>query len=99
MILEKINICFGVEIKCIPKSNNENCIDIVQQVAKNVNSVITVKSVHRISTIENNISIIISELTSSDMRKNVLKKVKSLKLNANMISNNWSNDSKIYVLT
>lgn len=31
------------------------------------------------------------------MRKDFLSKVKSMRLNANMIHNNWSMDSKIYV--
>lgn len=95
--LEQINIGNRVEIKGIPKTVNENCIDIVQEIAKTVKSDILIKSAYRIQTTPKNTGIIIADLAASDVRKDFLRKVKMMKINANMISKEWSKDSKIYV--
>ncbi|XP_008182276.1 uncharacterized protein LOC103309197 [Acyrthosiphon pisum] len=81
----------------IPKTVNENWCDIVQVIAKKSNSNIMIKSAYRIHSSDNKTNIIVAELETSDMRKDFLSKVKSLRLNANMIHNSWSTDSKIYV--
>ncbi|CAI6343109.1 unnamed protein product [Macrosiphum euphorbiae] len=95
--LEQKSIGNAIELKGIPKTVNENCCDIVQVIAKKSNSNITLKSAYRIHSSDNKTNIIVAELETSDMRKDFLSKVKSLRLNANMIHNSWSTDSKIYV--
>ena len=95
--LEQKSIGNAIELKGIPKTVNENCCDIVQVIAKKSNSNITLKSAYRIHSSDNKTNIIAAEFETSDMRKDFLSKVKSLRLNANMIHNSWSTDSKIYV--
>jgi len=90
--LEQKNIGNSIEIKVVPKSLNENCADIVLNIAKKSNSNISLKSTYRIYSPDKNTNIIVAEFM-----KDFLKKVKSMRLNANMIYNNWSTESKIFV--
>lgn len=96
-IWSKKSIGNAIEIKGIPKTLNENCSHIVQNIAKKSNSNISLKSAYRIYSSDNKTNIIIAEFVSFDMRKDFISKVKSMRFNANMIHKNWSTDSKIYV--
>jgi len=95
--LEQKSIGNSIELKGIPKTVNENYLEIVQVIANKSNSNISLKSAYRIYSSDNNTNIIVAELVTSDMKKDFLSKVKSMRWNANMIHNNWSTDSKIYV--
>lgn len=95
--LEQKNIWNSIEIKGILITINENYTDIIQDIAKKSNFNISLKSAHRVYSSDNNANIIVAKLVSSDMRKYFLKKVKLMRLNANMIYKNWPSDSKIYV--
>lgn len=95
--LEQKNIGNSIEIKGIPKTLNENCADIVLNIAKKSNSNVSLKSTYRIYSPDKNTNIIVAEFISTEMMKDFLKKVKSMRLNANMIYNNWSTESKIFV--
>jgi len=94
--LEQKSIGNAIELKGIPKTDNENCFDIVQVIAKKSNSNISLKYAYQIYSSNNKLNIKVAELVTSDMRKDFLSKVKSMRLNANMIHNNWPTDSKIY---
>lgn len=72
-------------------------MDIVQDIARKSNSNISLKSAYRIYSSDKGTNIIIAELISSDMMKDFLRKVKAMRLNANMIYKNWSMDSNIFV--
>ncbi|VVC34037.1 Baculovirus FP protein,UDP-glucuronosyl/UDP-glucosyltransferase [Cinara cedri] len=94
---EQHNLGNRVEIKGVPKSPNENCIAIVQQIAKKLNITITTTEASRLSISNNSYPIIIAKLETAEMRKNLIRSSKTIKLNANMLSGNWSTDNKIFI--
>ncbi|XP_022160461.1 uncharacterized protein LOC111026649 [Myzus persicae] len=51
----------------------------------------------RLNSTNNKPSIIIAKLETSEMRKNLIKINKLQKLNANMLSENWNKENKIYI--
>lgn len=95
--VEQHNLGISVEIKGIPKSPNENCLAIVQQIAKKLNITITTTEATRLSASNNSYPIIIAKLETAEMRKNLIHSSKKIKLNANMLSVNWSTDNKIFI--
>lgn len=94
--LEQYNLRNCIEIKGIPKTLNENCSDIIQSIAKKVNCNVIINSAYRIVTKENNSGILIAEINSLEMKNDLLRKIKKIKLNANMVANAWSPDVKIF---
>jgi len=92
--LEQQKLCHTIKIKCIPKTLNENCSDIIQTIAKKVDCNIIVNSAYRLTTKENNSGILIAEISSLEMKNDLLRKIKKIKLNANIIANTWSSDIK-----
>jgi hypothetical protein len=95
--IEQQNLGISVEINGIPKSNNENCIAVVQSIVKQLNINATVTEATRIILSDNKIPIIVAKLDTIDMRRDLIRANKVKKLNANMLSNNWSTDNKIYI--
>jgi hypothetical protein len=94
--LVQFNIGNCVEIKGIPKTTNENCTDIVQAISKKINLDVSIKSTFRIHSTSTNTSIFVVDFNSLDMKKKFIRKVKTMKINAKMISNRWSEDLRIY---
>jgi len=85
--LEQYNLGHSVEIKGIPKTQNGNCFDIVQNIAKKIDTNIHVNSAYRIYSSENNLGILVAKLKSIDMKNCFLRKMKKMKMNAKMIVN------------
>jgi len=94
--LERYNLRNSIEIKGIPKTLNENCSDIIQSIAKKVNCNVIINSAYRIVAKDNNSGILIAEINSLEMKNNLLRKIKKIKLNANMVASAWSPDVKIF---
>lgn len=94
---EQQNLGISVEINGVPKSNNENCLTVVQTIVKQLNINVSVTEATRITLSDNKIPIIVAKLDSIDMRRDLIRANKTKKLNANMLSSNWSKDSKIYI--
>lgn len=94
---EQQNLGISVEINGVPKSNNENCLAIVQTIVKQLNINATVSEATRIILSDNRIPIIVAKLDTLDMRRDLIRANKTKKLNANMLSSNWSTDNKIYI--
>lgn len=69
----------------------------MQQIAKKLNITITTTEATRLSISNNSYPIIIAKLETADMRKNLIHSSKTIKLNANMLSGNWSTDNKILI--
>jgi len=61
-----------------------------------VNSNVIINSAYRIATKENNSGILIAEINSLEMKNDLLRIIKKIKLNANMVANAWSPDVKIF---
>lgn len=95
--IEQLNIGNSVKIKGIPKTTNENCTDIVQAISKKINLDVSIKSTFRIHSTSTNTNILVVDFTSLDMKKDFIRKVKTMKINAKMISNSWPEYSRIYV--
>lgn len=95
--LEQQNLGISVEINGVPKSNNENCLAVVQTIVKQLNINASVSEATRITLSDNKIPIIVAKLDTIDMRRDLIRANKTKKLNANMLSSNWSTDSKIYI--
>lgn len=94
---EQQNLGISVEINGVPKSNNENCLAVVQTIVKQLNINATVSKATRIILSDNKCPIIVAKLDTIDMRRDLIRANKVKKLNANMLSNNWSTDNKIYI--
>lgn len=87
-------ICFEcqipkVEITGIPKITNENCIMIVEEIGKKINTELKVLEANRINFFNSKRNIMLAKLDTLDMRKNLIRNVKSIKLTADKIHNNW----------
>jgi len=89
-------LCYIVEIKGVPKSPNEYCLTIVQQIAKKSNIIVTATEATWLTVSNNSYSIIIAKLETTEMRKNLIHSSKTIKLHANILSGNWSTDNKIF---
>ena len=94
---EQQNLGISVEINGVPKSNNENCLAIVQKIVKQLDITVTISEATRIILSDNRYPIIVAKLDTTEMRRNLIRANKTKKLNANMLSTNWSTDSKIYI--
>lgn len=94
--LEQHNLGISVDIMGIPKTTNENCISIVEEIGKRTNTELKVIEAYRINSSTSKHNIISAKLSSLDMRKNLIHNVKSMKLTADIIYNNWPKE-KIYI--
>lgn len=75
--LEKNNLRHSIEIKgIIPMWLNENCLDIIKTIAKTVKSNIMVNLAYRISVIENISLMLVAEISSVEMKKDFIHKIK-----------------------
>lgn len=95
--IEQTNMGIGIEITGVPKTDNENCITKVKEIAKKLNIAINVTEASRINQTENKPPLIIAKLETTEMRKKLISASKSQKLNANMLSSNWKIENKIYI--
>lgn len=91
----KLNSC--VDITGIPTTANENCIEIVKDIGIKTNSKINVLSANRIHFNNSTKSIIVAQLESTEMKKNLISNSKTHKITANSIINSWPIENKIYV--
>lgn len=82
------NARYSFEIKGIPKTQNENCLDIIQTVTKKDDSDVIINSMYRINTTKNNSGILVVEINSVEMKNDFIGKNKIMKMNAKMIVNN-----------
>lgn len=94
---EQQNLGISVKINGLPKSNNENCLAVGQTIVKKLNINASVSEATRITLSDNKVPIIVAKLDTIDMRRDLIRANKTKKLNANMLSSNWSTDSKIYI--
>jgi len=69
---EQHNLGKSVEIKGVPKSPSENCLAIVQQIAKKLNITITATEATRLTISNTNYPIILAKLETPEMRKNLI---------------------------
>lgn len=67
------------------------------KIAKHLDITVTVPETTRIILSDNRHPIIVAKLDTIEMRRNFTRANKTKKLNANMLSSNWTTDSKIYI--
>lgn len=94
--IEQHNLGISVDIIGIPKTTNENCIDIVEEIGKITNTECKVIEAYRINSLVSKQNIITAKLSTLGMRKDLIHKVRSMKLTADIIKNNWPKE-KIYI--
>lgn len=87
--IEQHNLGITVEITGIPKTTNENCVLIVEEIGKKTNTELKVLEANRINFFNSKQNIILAKLDTLDMRKNLIRNVKSMKLTTDKIYNKW----------
>ncbi|XP_022163152.1 uncharacterized protein LOC111028725 [Myzus persicae] len=87
--IEQHNLGITVEISGIPKTTNENCVLIVEEIGKKTNTELKVLEANRINFFNSKQNIILAKLDTLDMRKNLIRNVKSMKLTTDKIYNKW----------
>jgi len=95
--LEQTNLGISIEISGIPNTANENCTDIIKEIAKKLDITVNILEATRMTQSENKPSIIIAKLETLEMRIHMIKTARAKKLNANMICNSWKINNKIYI--
>lgn len=93
---EQNNLGISIEINGVLKSPNENCLTIIQQIAKVLGTTVIAKEATRLLSSDNKNPIIVAKLDTIEMRRNFIRLTKTKNLNANMIASIWSTDNKIY---
>ncbi|XP_025407433.1 uncharacterized protein LOC112681388 [Sipha flava] len=96
-ILEQQNLETSVEIIGIPKTENENCINIVKEIGKKLNIDIPVVEAKRITAEKSKLNIIIAKLETKELKNQLIRNSKNTKLNANMLVKNWPTENKIFI--
>ncbi|CAI6364272.1 unnamed protein product [Macrosiphum euphorbiae] len=94
--IEQFNLGITVDITGIPKTINEDCKLIVEDIGKKTNTEINILEAYRIDSIISKRSIIVAKLATRDMRKNLIRNVKSVKLTTDKICNSWQKEN-IYI--
>jgi len=94
--IEQFNLGITVDITGIPKTINENCKLIVEEIGKKTHTEINILEAHRIDSFISKRSIIVAKLATHDMRRNLIRNVKSVKLTADRISSSWQKEN-IYI--
>lgn len=94
--IEQNNLGITVEITGIPKTTNEDCILIVEEIGKKTNTELKVLEANRINFFNSKQNIILAKLDTFDMRKNLIRNVKSMKLTADKVHNKWPTE-KVFV--
>jgi len=94
--IEQYNLGISVDVMGIPKTINEDCISIIEELGKKTNTELKVLDAYRITSFTSKYNIITAKLATIDMRKNLIRNGKSLKLTADKIINSWPKE-KIYI--
>lgn len=94
--IEKMNLGITVDITGIPKTTNENCKLIVEEICKKTNTEINIFEANTIYSFISKRTIIVAKLVTCDMKKNLIRNVKSVKLTTDKISNSWQKEN-IYI--
>lgn len=94
--IEQNNLGISVDITGIPKTQNENCKLIVEEISKKTNTTIDVIEAYRINSSISKRSLIVAKLATLEMRKNLIRNVKSNKLTADKMNNGWPKEN-IYI--
>jgi len=87
--IEQHNLGITVGITGIPKTTNENCVLIVEEIGKKTNTELKVLEANKINFFNSKQNIILAKLNTLDMRKNLIRNVKSMKLTTDKIYNKW----------
>lgn len=94
--IEQQNLGISVDVMGIPKTTNEDCISIIEEIGKKTNTELKVLEAYRINSFTSKHNIITAKLATLDMRKNLIRNGKSLKLTADIIINSWPKE-KIFI--
>jgi len=92
----KILIGISVDVTGIPKTTNEDCISIIEEIGNKTNTELKVIEAYRINSFTSKHNIITAKLATLDMRKNLIRNGKSLKLTADILINSWPKE-KIFI--
>ncbi|XP_060846012.1 uncharacterized protein LOC132925655 [Rhopalosiphum padi] len=95
--IEQQNLGVSIEITGIPKTENENCLDIVKKIGEIIKTNVNVTEAKRITMEKSKTSIIIAKLESKENRSQLIRNSKLNRLNSNMLVKNWSVENKIYI--
>lgn len=95
--LEQQNLGVSIEITGIPKTENENCVEIVKRIGQQINTNVNVIEARRIVIEKSKSNIIIAKLDTKEMRKQLIRNSKITRLNANMLVKNWPVENKIFI--
>lgn len=96
-ILEQQNLGASVEIIGIPKTENENCINIVKEIGKKLNIEIPATEAKRITTDKSKSNIIIAKLKTKEIRSQLIRSSQTTKLNSNILVKTWPVENKIFI--
>ncbi|XP_060855550.1 uncharacterized protein LOC132933357 [Metopolophium dirhodum] len=91
--IEQYNLGISVDITGIPKTQSENCKQIVEEIGKKTNTEIDVIEAYRINTSISKRSLIVAKLAKLEMKKNLIRNVKSNKLTTQKMSNEWHKEN------
>lgn len=94
--IEQHNLGITVDIIGIPKTQNENCLSIVENIGKNTNTELNVLEAYRVYSAVSKNNILVAKLATLDMRKNLIRNIKSLKFTSDKINNNWPKE-KVFI--
>lgn len=94
--IEQHNLGITVELTGIPKTQNEDCISIIDEIGKKTNTELNIIEAYRINSTMSKQNIIVARLTSLEMRKNLIRNVKSLKVTTDMINSKWPKE-KVFI--
>lgn len=95
--IEQQNLGISVDIVGIPITTSENCISIVENIGMKTNTAIKVLEAYRVNHFGLKQSKIVAKLEAHDMRKNLIRNVKTTKLTADILSNNWPKENNIFI--
>lgn len=95
--LEQNKLENNIEIVGIPEVENENCLQIIKEMASKLRVELTVQHAYRVYSGRNRKnSKIVAIINSQENKQNLMTKARNLKLTANQINTNWSNNN-IYI--
>jgi len=96
-IIEQINFRHFVYITGIPPTENENLPEIVKKIGLKTNTKIKVIVATRLYINNSSRSIIVAQLETIEMRRNLIYNSKVSKLTANNILNNWPKKNIVHI--
>jgi len=96
-ILEQIHFRNFVYITGIPPTENENLLKIVKKIGLKTNTKIKVVVATRLYMNNSSRSIIVAQLETIEMKRNLIYNSKTSKLTANNILKNWPKKNNVYI--